>query len=293
MRTTVSRLRCRPGRVTQDLCARGAGLVNLIVPSIRRPFFSTVATRVRSRLSTHKCGVVLYGALRSSGGRHGCLSLLVTGGISKVVVNSRSVSVGCSSVSTPVITLSHGLSRSVPIITTSRTGNNRVTTSTFVRRNYRGIVRLISSKCIGAPSDGQRRIFAGEVYRTNVAYVIRRLRLGRFRFRACLGATSRVLSSCPNLSNIFSTSPIATTVRERTLTQKVEVPSSVFVFKCSNAFLTRTIFPPLPAITRPCSRVTGAIISILVGGVGNRGLRGVSCVVPVSNEGVPTISGWH
>lgn len=289
VRSTVSLLRCRPGRVTQDLAAGHAGFIKLIVPSIIRPFFTAVTSHVRSRLSHHKCGVVLYGAVRSSTGRHGCLSVLATGGISNVVINDRSISVSCSNVNLPVVSLSHSLTSSVPIIRTSRIRNKRVTTRTFLGRNYGGIIRFMNCSGILSPSTRQRGMFTRRVHSRNIRYFACRLQLGRFRFSSCLRATGVFLSRCPSISNVFTTSLVTLTIRHRTLSQKHHVPSSLFVFNCSNSFICGVTCPPLPAIVRPCRRVTTAVISLLRREVTKRAPRFRSCMVPIiSSRDIPS-----
>lgn len=94
VRRTVGRLRCRIGRLTEKLIARGAGAVKILICSVRYLFMKDVLRCLKVRLRGGKCKVLVYSSYGSRGLRGRGLRFLLDEGISKVLMFTMKVRKG-------------------------------------------------------------------------------------------------------------------------------------------------------------------------------------------------------
>lgn len=272
----IRRVKCIPSRHTHSVHSSSAGAINLLIPSLHGPCFTSLISSVRSRLCTQNCSALVNASTRAIRHRSTFVNGLLKRHVSKTVIIPRNIgSPNVRSLVThrlPLIFISHLMSKmgSIPFMISSPCPNiYRTITRLIHLKRHR--VKFISRSSLNSSGVGRHRTTFHSTI-TRIARLKRKATTIISYSSACISHRTKLgrLMETNIATVVYTCSPSVVAVVNLLRSHNVSVNDRVSIVSFSSVTMFHLLAPRITVVSRRTRSVNhrniSVLLSVVVGG---------------------------
>lgn len=273
-----------PNELARGMFRQKAGIVAMLVPSIKHPFFSSLADWIERRLFERGYKLMLCSTSDDVEREREYLNFFKSNIVDGVVMAVNSLGKEeYEAFQKPMVMLDYKVNDRIPLIVSDHGMGGRIAAEEFIRNHCRYVIHLCSEEGMGevisyeSHSELEKGLSRNGIFSRKVE-----IKWNSFDFTGYMDLARLILETYPDIDGVMAADMPAMAFLNAAMDLGWRVPEDICVVAYDGTYVVNMNRTPLTTVVQPIEEIAAAVVDTMVKMVDKAELTAICLKIPVS-----------
>lgn len=262
--SAIAELNYTPNEMAKNLYRNRTGIVAVIVPDTKHPFFAEFVNAAEHALSHRGIQTMVCNAWHQAASETHCLDMLKQKRVDGVIFGAHSLDIAdYQSTDRPIVALDRDLGPQIPCVAVDHILGGRLAAEELLRSGCKTVLQFGGLQSITSPSNQRHAEFARIMAEHGVTCYQEVPEWSADHYGANLELVRRCLDKYPDVDGIFGTDLVAMSALKAAQERGLRVPEDLKIVAYDGTGILKMAQPELTVIAQPIAALAQECVRLM------------------------------
>jgi len=272
-----------PNELARGMFKQKAGIIAMLVPSIKHPFFSSLANYIEIELYKRGYKLMLCSTNDNINQEKDYLDILKSNIVDGVIMGVSNLSdLDYEQFQNPLVMLDYKVNNDIPVVTSNHTQGGAMAAKKFIDSKCKSVIHVGSSNSSKVESFKSHKVLRNKLNSSGIKSKFIEVNWNEFDFDEYLKMAKRILSEDTEIDGIMAADLTALAFLKAAMQLGRNVTEEFCVVAYDGTFITNTSIIDVTTVVQPIEQIAIKAVDVLLDRIGGKKRKKNSYILDVS-----------